>query len=56
VSFSLQRFLSHDAHFHELMEGGAEEAKTAVRALVGLLRTPEANHSLEAFVAVRRKE
>lgn len=54
--FSLQRFLSRDDKFFHLMEGSAEEARTAIQSLVGLLKAPEENRTLEAFIAARRKE
>lgn len=54
--FSLQRFLSRDDKFFDLMEGSAEEAHAAMQGLVTMLRSPAEKRSLDVFVAARRKE
>ncbi len=54
--FSLQRFLSRDDKFFDLMEGSAEEAHTAIKVLLGMLRSPEEKRTLDSFVVTRRKE
>jgi uncharacterized protein Yka (UPF0111/DUF47 family) len=54
--FSLQRFLSRDDKFFDLMEGSAQEARGAIQSLVALLRDGEEKPKLEAFAAARRKE
>ena len=53
--FSLQRLLSRDDKFFDLMESGAEEARSAIHSLVMLLKNTPGT-SLEPFVASRRKE
>jgi uncharacterized protein len=53
--FSLQRFLSRDDKFFDLMDGSAQEARTAIQSLTALLRGG-ATPSLDAFVNARRKE
>src|SRR5690242_12502916 len=53
--FSLQRLLSRDDKFFDLMESGADEARSAIHSLVMLLKdTP--GSTLDPFVAARRKE
>lgn len=54
--FSLQRLLSRDDKFFDLMEGSAQEARAAIQSLVALLRDGEEKPKLEAFAAARRKE
>lgn len=54
--FSLQRLLSKDDKFFNLMEGSAEEARAAIESLIALLKSPEEKRSLDAFVEARRKE
>ena len=54
--FSLQRFLSRDDKFFDLMEGSAQEAQGAIQSLVALLRDGDAKPKLDAFAAARRKE
>jgi uncharacterized protein len=56
MMFSLQRLLSGEDKSFDLMEGSAEEARAAIRSLVAMLRAPEDQRSLDAFVAARRKE
>lgn len=52
--FSLQRLLSKDDKFFRLMEGSAEEARSAIESLIKMLS--DGNRSLAAFVDARRKE
>jgi uncharacterized protein Yka (UPF0111/DUF47 family) len=54
--FSLQRFLSRDDKFFDLMEGSAQEAQGAIQSLVALLRDGDVKPKLDAFAAARRKE
>lgn len=54
--FSLQRLLSKDDKFFNLMEGSAEEARAAIEGLINLLNAPEGKASLDAFITARRKE
>ena len=54
--FSLQRLLTGDDKFYDLMEGSAGEARSAVQSLVALLRAPEEERTLASFVDARRKE
>jgi uncharacterized protein len=54
--FSLQRFLSRDDKFFDLMEGSAEEAHAAIQGLVTMMRAPEEKRTLDYFVEARRKE
>ena len=54
--FSLQRLLSRDDKFFDLMEGSAEEARAAIQSLTALLRAGDEKPKLEAFAASRRKE
>lgn len=54
--FSLQRLLSRDDVFYDLMEGSAQEARGAIQSLVALLRDGDEKPKLEDFTAARRKE
>jgi len=54
--FSLQRLLSKDDKFFNLMEGSAEEARAAIESLIALLKSPEEKRTLDAFIEARRKE
>jgi hypothetical protein len=54
--FSLQRFLSRDDKFYDLMEGSAEEARAAIQGLVNLVRTRQPQGNLDTFAAARRQE
>ena len=54
--FSLQRFLSRDDKFYDLMEGSADEARAAIDSIVTLIRTPPDQRSLDAFTEARRRE
>ncbi len=56
MTFSLQRLLSGEDKSFELMEGSAEQARSAIRSLIELLQSPESGRSLDSFVAARRKE
>ncbi len=56
MAFSLQRLLSGEDKSFDLMDGSAEEARSAIRSLVSLLLAPANKRSLDAFVAARRKE
>ena len=54
--FSLQRLLGHEDKFFDLLEAGAEEARTSVQALVKLTRNPDQTTVLYEFIEPRRKE
>jgi uncharacterized protein len=54
--FSLQRLLSRDDKFYDLMDGSAEEASAALQSLVTLLRAPQEQRTLESVAAARRQE
>ena len=54
--FSLQRLLSKDDKFFNLMEGSAEEARAAIESLIALLKSPEEKRTLDTFIEARRKE
>ena len=54
--FSLQRFLSRDDKFFDLLEQSAEEARGSVQLLVPYLKSPDHVLSLDAFVEKRRKD
>lgn len=54
--FSLQRFLSRDDPFFDLMEGSAQEARVAIQSLVALLRNGSDKPQLDAFTTARLKE
>ncbi len=56
MMFSLQRLLSGEDKSFDLMDGSAEQARSAIRSLIEMLRAPESGRSLDAFVAARRKE
>jgi uncharacterized protein len=56
MMFSLQRLLSGEDKSFDLMEGSAEEARAAIQSLVAMLQAPQAQRSLDSFVASRRKE
>src|ERR1043165_5425360 len=53
--FSLQRLLSRDDKFFDLMESGAVEARSAIQSLVTLLKNTPGS-SLDPFKASRRNE
>jgi uncharacterized protein len=54
--FSLQRLLSRDDKFYDLMEGSAREARAAIDSIVTLLRTAPGKRSLDSFSDARREE
>ena len=54
--FSLQKLLSRDDKFFDLMEGSAQEARAAIQSLTALLRAGDRKPRLEAFAEARRKE
>ena len=54
--FSLQRLLGKEDKFFDLLEAGAEEARTSVQALVRLTKTPDQTSLLYEFIEARRKE
>jgi len=56
MTFSLQRLLSGEDKSFDLMDGSAEEARTAIHCLVAMLRAPQDQRNLDAFIAARRKE
>jgi len=54
--FSLQRLLSRDDKFYDLMEGSVAEARAALQSVVKLLQASPEQRKLDAFVATRRRE
>lgn len=54
--FSLQRLLGQEDKFFSLLQAGAEEARTSIRALVCLLERPDKSATLDGFVEPRRNE
>ena len=52
--FSLQRLFTRSDKFYDLLEAGADEARQAVAALIGLLRSPQDGQDLEEFILRRR--
>ena len=54
--FSLQKLLSRDDKFFDLLEGSAEEARSSVQLLVPYLKSPGRVLSLDEFVAKRRRD
>jgi uncharacterized protein len=54
--FSLQRLLGKEDKFFNLLEAGAEEARTSVQALVKLTRSQDQTALLYEFTQPRRKE
>jgi uncharacterized protein Yka (UPF0111/DUF47 family) len=54
--FSLQKFLSRDDKFFDLLESSAEEARSSVLLLVPYLKSPDHVLSLDEFVEKRRKD
>ena len=55
MTFSLQRLLSGEDKSFDLMDGSAEEARTAIHCLVAMLRAPQDQRNLDAFIAARRR-
>ena len=54
--FSLQKFFAKDDRFFDLLEASAEASKASVKALKQILTDRDAEHSLDEFVAVRRRD
>jgi len=54
--FSLQRLLSRDDKFFDLLESSAEEARSSVQLLVPYLKSPDRVLSLDEFVEKRRRD
>jgi len=54
--FSLQRLLSRDEKFFDLLESSAEEAHSSAELLVPLLKSPDQLLSLDEFIAKRRRD
>ena len=54
--FSLQKLLSRDDKFFDLLEGSAEEARSSVQLLVPYLKSPGRVLSLDEFIAKRRRD
>ncbi len=54
--FSLQRLLSSDDKFFDLMEGSAAQAREALQSVVQLLESSPDQCKLDALAATRRKE
>lgn len=54
--FSLQKLLSRDDKFFDLLEGSAEEARSSVQLLVPYLKSPDRVLSLDEFVEKRRRD
>jgi uncharacterized protein len=54
--FSLQKLLSRDDKFFDLLESSAEEARSSVQLLVPFLKSPDRVLSLDEFVEKRRRD
>ena len=54
--FSLQKFFAKDDRLFDLLEAGAQACCESVQALKQMMRAPASDHSLDQFVAVRRKD
>ncbi len=54
--FSLQKLLSRDDKFFDLLERSAEEARGSVQLLIPYLKSPDHVLSLDEFVEKRRKD
>jgi uncharacterized protein len=54
--FSLQKLISRDNKFFDLLEASAEEARGSVLLLVPYLRNPDHVLSLDEFIEKRRKD
>src|SRR5678816_1910101 len=54
--FSLQKFLSPDDKFFNLLESSAEEARSSVQLLVPYLKSPDRVLSLDEFIEKRRRD
>jgi uncharacterized protein Yka (UPF0111/DUF47 family) len=54
--FSLQKLLSKDDKFFDLLESSAEEARSSVQLLVPYLKSPDRVLSLDEFIEKRRRD
>lgn len=54
--FSIQKFFSRDAHFCELLEQSASEARSSAQLLIDLLRDREHSRPLDQFRLSRNKD
>lgn len=54
--FSIQKFFSRDAHFCELLEQSAAEARSAAQLLIDLLRDRQHARPLDQFRLARHKD
>jgi uncharacterized protein len=54
--FSLQRLLSNGQRFFDLLDASVEETRQSVYALAELVNAPQADRTLDKFVASRRNE
>ena len=54
--FSLQKFLSPDDKFFNLLESSAEEARSSVQILIPYLKSPDRVLSLDEFIEKRRRD
>lgn len=54
--FSIQKFFSKDAHFCELLEQSAAEARASAQLLIDLLRDRKHAHPLDHFRLARSKD
>jgi uncharacterized protein len=54
--FSLQKLLSRDDKFFDLLESSAEEARSSVQLLIPYLKSPDRVLSLDEFVEKRRRD
>ncbi len=54
--FSIQKFFSRDAHFCELLEQSASEARSSAQLLIDLLRDREHARPLDQFRLSRHKD
>ncbi|MFM7834075.1 MAG: hypothetical protein ACKPJD_19935, partial [Planctomycetaceae bacterium] len=54
--FSIQKFFSKDAHFCELLEQSAAEARASAQLLIDLLRDRKHAHPLDQFRLARSKD
>ncbi len=54
--FSLQQFFGHGDKFFDLLEEGAQEARSSIQTLSDFLKNQSTSPVLEEFVLTRRKE
>jgi uncharacterized protein len=54
--FSLQKLISRDNKFFDLLESSAEEARSSVELLLPYLKSPDRVLSLDEFVEKRRRD